>query len=109
MDPTTRRFLLWLSWQLAVFGAYGFYRTRRPVGVAIALAQIVISTPLGSVMWLLSFQFAPGPVGSWSTRDSSKRRGGSGAQCDGWCRRAGFARTEILPLTGPTSAAIAYK
>ena len=33
----------------------------------------------------------------------------TGAQFDGWCRRAGFARTEILPLTGPTSAAIAYK
>jgi len=26
-----------------------------------------------------------------------------------WCREAGFARFEILPLTGPTSAAIAYK
>ncbi len=33
----------------------------------------------------------------------------TGAQYDGWCRRAGFSRTEILPLTGPTSAAIAYK
>jgi hypothetical protein len=59
MDPITRRFLLWLSWQLAVFGAYAFYRTRRPVGAAIALAQIVTSTLLGSVLWLLSFQFAP--------------------------------------------------
>jgi hypothetical protein len=26
-----------------------------------------------------------------------------------WTSRAGFIRTEILPLTGPTSAAIAYK
>lgn len=33
----------------------------------------------------------------------------TGAQYDGWCRQAGFARTEIMPLTGPTSAAIAYK
>jgi SAM-dependent methyltransferase len=33
----------------------------------------------------------------------------TGAQFDGWCRAAGFARTEIVPLTGPTSAAIAYK
>jgi predicted O-methyltransferase YrrM len=33
----------------------------------------------------------------------------TGAQFDGWCRAAGFARTEVLPLTGPTSAAIAYK
>jgi hypothetical protein len=33
----------------------------------------------------------------------------TGAQFDGWCREAGFARTEVVPLTGPTSAAIAYK
>ena len=33
----------------------------------------------------------------------------TGAQFDGWCREAGFARTEIVPLVGPTSAAIAYK
>jgi precorrin-6B methylase 2 len=31
------------------------------------------------------------------------------AQFDGWCRAAGFRRTEILPLTGPSSAAIAWK
>jgi len=33
----------------------------------------------------------------------------TGAQYDAWCHKAGFNRTEILPLTGPTSAAIAYK
>lgn len=33
----------------------------------------------------------------------------TGAQYDAWCRQAGFTRTEIMPLTGPTSAAIAYK
>jgi hypothetical protein len=33
----------------------------------------------------------------------------TGAQFDGWCREAGFARTEIVPLAGPSSAAIAYK
>jgi SAM-dependent methyltransferase len=33
----------------------------------------------------------------------------TGAQFDGWCRDAGFARTEVVPLTGPMSAAIAYK
>lgn len=33
----------------------------------------------------------------------------TGAQYDSWCRAAGFSRTEILPLTGPTSAAIAHK
>ena len=33
----------------------------------------------------------------------------TGAQFDAWARGAGFARTEVLPLAGPTSAAIAYK
>ncbi|MFO0737194.1 MAG: methyltransferase [Labilithrix sp.] len=33
----------------------------------------------------------------------------TGAQFDGWARGAGFQRTEIMPLTGPASAAIAYK
>jgi hypothetical protein len=31
------------------------------------------------------------------------------AQFDAWCRGAGFARTELVPLAGPTSAAVAYK
>jgi hypothetical protein len=33
----------------------------------------------------------------------------TGAQFDSWCRDVGFRSTEILPLTGPSSAAIAYK
>jgi len=33
----------------------------------------------------------------------------TGAQFDAWAREAGFARTEIVPLAGPSSAAIAYK
>lgn len=33
----------------------------------------------------------------------------TGAQYDAWCREVGFARTEIVPLAGPASAAIAYK
>jgi hypothetical protein len=33
----------------------------------------------------------------------------TGAQYDGWCRDAGFSRTELVPLAGPSSAAIAYK
>ena len=33
----------------------------------------------------------------------------TGAQFDGWARNAGFARTEVRHLAGPTSAAIAYK
>ena len=33
----------------------------------------------------------------------------SGADYAGWCRGVGFRETEIVPLTGPSSAAIAYK
>ena len=33
----------------------------------------------------------------------------TGAQFDSWAKSAGFARTEVRPLAGPTSAAIAYK
>lgn len=33
----------------------------------------------------------------------------TGADFAGWCGDAGFARTEVLHLAGPTSAAIAYK
>jgi hypothetical protein len=33
----------------------------------------------------------------------------TGALFDEWCRTAGFIRTEIVPLAGPTCAAIAYK
>jgi len=33
----------------------------------------------------------------------------TGADFGGWCKEAGFQRTEVLPLQGPASAAIAYK
>jgi hypothetical protein len=33
----------------------------------------------------------------------------TGADFAGWCREAGFSRTEVLHLAGPCSAAIAYK
>ena len=33
----------------------------------------------------------------------------TGAQFDNWARKAGFARTEVRHLAGPSSAAIAYK
>lgn len=33
----------------------------------------------------------------------------TGAQFDTWCKSAGFERTEIVPLAGASSAAIAYK
>jgi hypothetical protein len=33
----------------------------------------------------------------------------TGADFDGWCREAGFRKTEVIPLAGPTSAGIAYK
>ncbi len=33
----------------------------------------------------------------------------TGADFAGWAKEAGFSRTEVLPLAGPASAAIAYK
>jgi len=33
----------------------------------------------------------------------------TGADFDGWCREAGFTRTEVIPLAGPASAGVAYK
>lgn len=33
----------------------------------------------------------------------------TGADFTGWCKEAGFQRTEIIPLGGPASAAVAYK
>lgn len=33
----------------------------------------------------------------------------SGADFAGWCREAGFKRVEVIPLAGPSSAAVAYK
>lgn len=33
----------------------------------------------------------------------------TGAQYDAWCKKAGFESTEVMPLVGPASAAIAYK
>ncbi len=33
----------------------------------------------------------------------------TGADFRGWCSEAGFKRFEIIPLAGPSSAAIAYK
>ena len=33
----------------------------------------------------------------------------TGADFRGWCGEAGFKRFEIIPLAGPTSAAVAYK
>jgi hypothetical protein len=33
----------------------------------------------------------------------------TGADFTAWCKEAGFKKTEIVPLAGPTSAAIAYK
>ena len=33
----------------------------------------------------------------------------TGADFTRWCKEAGFSRTDVLPLAGPSSAAIAYK
>src|SRR4029078_1108976 len=33
----------------------------------------------------------------------------TGADFDGWCKDAGFKKTEVIPLGGPASAGVAYK
>lgn len=33
----------------------------------------------------------------------------TGADFDGWCREAGFKRTEVIHIAGPASAGVAYK
>ena len=33
----------------------------------------------------------------------------SGADLEEWCSEAGFTRFEVIPLAGPSSAAVAYK
>jgi hypothetical protein len=33
----------------------------------------------------------------------------SGADFEEWCSEAGFTRFEVIPLAGPSSAAVAYK
>jgi hypothetical protein len=33
----------------------------------------------------------------------------SGADFSTWCREAGFARTDVIPLAGPASAGVAYR
>jgi predicted O-methyltransferase YrrM len=33
----------------------------------------------------------------------------TGADFAGWCKEAGFKKTDVIPLAGPTSAAVAYK
>jgi len=33
----------------------------------------------------------------------------TGADFAAWCREAGFRRFAVIPLAGPSSAAIAYK
>ena len=33
----------------------------------------------------------------------------TGADFDGWCKDAGFKKTEVIPLAGPASAGVAYK
>jgi hypothetical protein len=33
----------------------------------------------------------------------------TGADFTEWCAEAGFSRCEVIPLTGPASAAVAYK
>jgi hypothetical protein len=47
-----------------------------------------------------------------SARPALETPGGAdyrAAQYDQWCWEAGFTHTDIVPLAGPTSAAIVYK
>jgi hypothetical protein len=33
----------------------------------------------------------------------------TGADFAGWCKEAGFRDVQVIPLVGPSSAAVAYK
>jgi len=33
----------------------------------------------------------------------------TGADFESWCSEAGFTRFDVIPLAGPSSAAVAYK
>ncbi|MCA9614789.1 MAG: methyltransferase domain-containing protein [Myxococcales bacterium] len=77
------------------------YEAVRPGGMFIAIENVIDDARRANVFGLLM-----------SLNMLIELPGGfdyTGAQFDGWAREAGFERTEIVPLAGPTSAAIAYK
>jgi hypothetical protein len=74
-----------------------------PGGVLIAIESVIDDTRRRNAFGLLMSLNMLIEFGADGGSDYT------GAQFDGWCKNAGFARTEILPLTGPTSAAIAHK
>jgi SAM-dependent methyltransferase len=74
-----------------------------PGGVLIAIEAVIDDARRSNVFGLLMSLNMLIEFGAGGGFDYT------GAQFDGWARGAGFQRTEVMPLTGPTSAAIAYK
>jgi len=77
------------------------YAGLRPGGVLVAIENVIDderrSNAFGLLMSLNMLIELPGGFDY------------TGAQFDAWAKAAGFARTEVRPLAGPSSAAIAYK
>lgn len=77
------------------------YDAVRPGGMFVAIEGIIDDARRKNTMGLLmSLNMLIETPGGFDYTAS---------QFTGWAKDAGFARTEIMPLTGPTSAAIAYR
>ncbi|MBK6518999.1 MAG: methyltransferase [Polyangiaceae bacterium] len=77
------------------------YDAVRPGGMFIAIEGIIDDARRKNTMGLLmSLNMLIETPGGFDYTAS---------QFTGWAKEAGFATTEIMPLTGPTSAAIAYR
>jgi precorrin-6B methylase 2 len=77
------------------------YAALRPGGMFVAIENVIDDARRENVMGLMM-----------SLNMLIETTGGSdytGRQFNGWCVEAGFSRTDIVPLVGPTSAAVAYK
>lgn len=73
----------------------------KPGGMFVAIESVIDDARRENVMGLMM-----------SLNMLIETKGGfdyTGRQFTGWCKEAGFSRTEIVPLAGPSSAAIAYK
>ncbi|MBT9582569.1 methyltransferase domain-containing protein [bacterium] len=77
------------------------YQAVPPGGMFIAIENVIDDARRSNTVGLLV-----------SLNMLIETRGGfdyTGAQFAGWCQAAGFQKIEFIPLTGATSAAIAYK
>lgn len=77
------------------------YDALPPGGALIAIEQLIDDarrTSVSGLMMSLNMLVEIGDAFDYT-----------GADFAGWCREAGFARSEVLHLAGPCSAAIAYK